>query len=226
MTEGLDKNRLAITSGFDKIDEVKKWDLSQLLGYESILGTIEEPEKEGEAEVIKEKIKIIDARINQEIDSSDELVDLANKAKEEGKIELRDYYLGKTKEKVYNIRELEKERKRLQEILDEESEETVGKPKITTVTYGKEQMDKYLNNKESVDLLNFYGLKRPSEYKDKRLEEFQEAFDKGLNTTANYKKSIKDVAKYKKDSNTGMVLAFPKSWRKCKRKSKRTYQRT
>ena len=40
------------------------------------------------------------------------------------------------------------------------------KPKITTVTYGKEQMDKYLNNKESVDLLNFYGLKRPSEYKE------------------------------------------------------------
>ena len=220
LTEGLDKNRLAITSGFDKMDEVKKWDLQQLPGYEATLDAIEEPEKEDEAEVIKEKIKIIDARINQEIDSSDELVDLANKAKEEGKIELRDYYLGRTKQKVYNIRELEKERKRLQEILDEESEETVGKPKITTVTYGKEQMDKYLSNKETVDLLNFYGLKLPSKYKDKSLEEFQEAVDKGLNASANYKKSIKDVAKYKKDSNTGMVLAFPKAGENAREKTK------
>ena len=128
--------------------------------------------------------------------------------------------MGRTKEKVYNIRELEKERKRLQEILDEESEETVGKPKITTVTYGKEQMDKYLSNKETVDLLKFYGLKLPSKYKDKSLEEFQEAFDKGLNASANYKKSIKDVAKYKKDSNTGMVLAFPKAGENAREKTK------
>ena len=128
--------------------------------------------------------------------------------------------MGRTKEKVYNIRELEKERKRLQEILGEESEETVGKPKITTVTYGKEQMDKYLSNKETVDLLKFYGLKLPSKYKDKSLEEFQEAFDKGLNASANYKKSIKDVAKYKKDSNTGMVLAFPKAGENAREKTK------
>ena len=61
-------------------------------------------------------------------------------------------------------------------------------------------------NKETVDLLNFYSLKLPSKYKDKSLEEFQEAFDKGLDETARYKKLIKDVAKYKKDSNTGFVL--------------------
>ena len=81
-------------------------------------------------------------------------------------------------------------------------------------------MDKYLSNKETVDLLNFYGLKLPSEYKDKSLEEFQEAFDKGLNATANYKKSIKDVAKYKKDSNTGMVLAFPKAGENAREETK------
>ena len=107
LTKGLEGNRLAITSGFDKMDEVKRWDLQQLPGYEATLGAIEEPEK---AEVIKEKIKIIDARINQEMDSSDELVDLANKAKEEGKIELTDYYLDRSKEKVYSIRELKKKR--------------------------------------------------------------------------------------------------------------------
>ena len=119
---------------------------------------------------------------------------------------------------------MERERKRLQEILDKELEESVKKPITTTVTYGKEQMDKYLNNKETVDLLNFYGLKLPSEYKDKSLEEFQEAFDKGLNEAANYRKSIKDVAKYKKDSC--ISPSFSKSWGKCKRKNERTYQRT
>ena len=47
MTEGLNKNRLAITSGFDKMDELKKWDLQQLPGYEAI----EEPEMEKEEEM-------------------------------------------------------------------------------------------------------------------------------------------------------------------------------
>ena len=81
-------------------------------------------------------------------------------------------------------------------------------------------MDKYLNNKETVDLLNFYDLKLPSEYKEKSLEEFQEAFDKGFNEVANYKKSFKDVAKYKKDSNTGLILAFPKAGENAREKTK------
>ena len=36
LTQGLNQNRLAITEGFDKLDEVKKWDLDQLPGYEAI----------------------------------------------------------------------------------------------------------------------------------------------------------------------------------------------
>ena len=44
LTAGLEGNRLAITQGFDKMDEVKKWDLQQLPGFEAI----EEPEKESE----------------------------------------------------------------------------------------------------------------------------------------------------------------------------------
>ena len=204
LTAGFEGNRKAITSGFDKMDEVKKWDLEQIPGYEAI----EEPEYE--AEDINEKIKILDARIDKNIDTSNELIDLANKAKEEGKENINKYYMKKIKELLGEYKELEKERERLKEILDKESEETVGKPKITTIYYEKKQMDKYLNNKESVDLLNFYGLKLPSEYKDKSLEEFQEAFDNGMDEVANLKKSIKDVAKFKKDSNTGMVLAFQK----------------
>ena len=47
LTEGLNKNRLSITSGFDKMDEVKRWDLSQLPGFEAIEypEEIEEPEE-------------------------------------------------------------------------------------------------------------------------------------------------------------------------------------
>ena len=49
-------------------------------------------------------------------------------------------------------------------------------------------MNKYLNNKESRDIINFFGLKLPSEYKDKSLEEFQEALDKGMKEEAILKK--------------------------------------
>ena len=139
LTQGFEGNRKAITSGFDKMDEVKKWDLEQLPGYEAI----EEPEKEDEAKDINEKIKIIDARIDKNIDTSNELIDLANKAKEEGNENIYKYYMKKTKELLGEYKELKKERERLKEILDKETEETVGKPKFTTVEYKKKM--KWIN---------------------------------------------------------------------------------
>ena len=64
LTAGLEGNRLAITSGFDKMDEVKRWDLSQLPALESIEESgkeLEEPgkevEEEDEDEDIIERIK-------------------------------------------------------------------------------------------------------------------------------------------------------------------------
>ena len=94
------------------------------------------------------------------------------------------------------------------------------KPKITPVKYEKDEMDKYLNNKESIDLLNFYGLKLPSEYKGKSLEELQKAFKKGMEETANLKKSIKNVAEYKTDTLTGLILVFPIKGEQAKDRSK------
>ena len=91
LTQGFEGNRKAITTGFDKMDEVKKWDIDQLPGYEAI----EEPEKEYESVDINKKIKIMDARINKNLDTLDEIVDLANKAKEEGKENLYKYYMKK-----------------------------------------------------------------------------------------------------------------------------------
>ena len=73
-----------------------------------------------------------------------------------------------------NIRNIYKnghiDRSRYKVMINKDTKEIIlddKKPKITTVTYEKKQMDKYLNNKGSIDLLNFYGLKLPSEYKDK-----------------------------------------------------------
>ena len=56
LTAGFEGNRKAITSGFDKMDEVKKWDIEQLPGYEATLDVDEESEKkdEGEEESVKE----------------------------------------------------------------------------------------------------------------------------------------------------------------------------
>ena len=84
-------------------------------------------------------------------------------------------------------------------------------------------MNKYLNNKESIDLLNSYGLKLPSVYKDLSLEEFQKAFDKGMEKTAELEENIKNVAYYDKDSITGLILAFPSSGESAKPTSKKKY---
>ena len=120
-----------------------------------------------------------------------------------------------------SIKNLQRKIIRLQQTLGVEfEEETVEKPITTTITYEKKQMDKYLNNKESIDLLNFFGLKLPCEYKYKSLEESQNAFDKGMDGTANLKKNIKDVANYEKDSLTGLILAFPKAGENSREKTK------
>ena len=188
LTEGLNKNRLAVTSGFDKMDEVKKWDLQQLPGFEATLDAVEEPEKKDEGEEDKEDIiQKLNKRIENKIVNMEKLNISAKKANKEENFALAQYYLVKIKEEKDNIEEIQNEINRLQQTLEEES---FKKPKITTVTYEKDEMDKYLNNKESIDLLNFYGLKLPSEYKDKSLEELQKAFEKGMNETANLKKSI------------------------------------
>ena len=218
MTEGLNKNRLAITSGFDKMDEVKKWDLQQLPGFEATLDAVEEPEKKDEGEEdIEDIIQKLNKRIENKIVNMEKLNISAKKANKEENFELAQYYLVKIKEEKDSIEEIQNEINRLQQTLEEES---VEKPKITTVRYEKGEMDKCLNNKESIDLLNFYGLKLPSEYKDKSLEELQKAFEKGMEETANLKKSIKNVAEYKKDTLTGLILAFPIKGQQAKDKSK------
>ena len=45
-------------------------------------------------------------------------------------------------------------------------------------TYDKDEINKNLLNKESIDLIHFLSLKLPSEYKDKSLSELNKALEK------------------------------------------------
>ena len=129
------------------------------------------------------------------------------------------------KEKLEKLQELKKQyetQKKLikQYEINKKLEEEKEKSKKTTFDYKKENMDRYLNNKESIDLLNFYGLKLPSKYKDLSLGELQKAFEKGMDEAANLKKSIRNVAEYKTDTITGLLLAYPIKGQQSKEKSK------
>ena len=215
LTEGLNENRLAITSGFDKMDEVKRWDLTQLPGLKAIEEPEdvekEEPEKTPyesklrESDVYMITHRVLNKLIGEETYPDDDEKEIMA-VKDISKI----YRKSPIDKSRYNVRFSQ----RTNEVLLDD------KKPITTVSYQKDEMDKYLKNKESIDLLKFYDLKLPSEYKDKSMEEFQKAFDQRLNETANYKKSIKDVAKYEKDSNTGLILAFPKAGKNAREKTK------
>ena len=55
LTQGLNQNRLAITEGFDKLDEVKKWDLSQLPGFEVIEDDPSKSDKDTQTENKEQK---------------------------------------------------------------------------------------------------------------------------------------------------------------------------
>ena len=210
LTEGLNKNRLAITSGFDKMDEVKKWDLSQLPSFEAI----EESEKE-ELEKKPHESKLRDTDFyNITHRNLNKLIGEKIFPDDDEKENMSVKDITKIHRKSPINTRLRFNHRTNEVFLDDD------KPKITTVTYEKDEMDKYLNNKESIDLLNFYGLKLPSEYKDKSLEELQKAFEKGMIETANLKKLIKNVAEYKKDTLTGLVLAFPIKGDQAKEKSK------
>ena len=55
LTQGLNQNRLAITEGFHKLDEVKKWDLAQLPGFEAI----DEPKEDEEDEEYEEAKEVL-----------------------------------------------------------------------------------------------------------------------------------------------------------------------
>ena len=79
---------------------------------------------------------------------------------------------------------------------------------ITTAIYGENEINKYLNNTGDCEILKSYKIKLPSNYKDKSMEEFQKAFNKGLEVAADLKRKIRNVEKYEKDTETGILKAY------------------
>ena len=76
-------------------------------------------------------------------------------------------------------------------------------------TYDKDEINKNLMNKESIDLLNFLSFKLPSEYKDKSLKELQEALKKSQKESSKMKDKFKNVAN---DNHfEGKSIAYPKN---------------
>ena len=191
LTEGLDKNSLAITQGFDKMEEVKRWDLSQLPGFEAI----EEPEKEPEKEPEEAKIKISYRNLNKlsgydKYPDNDNLINMYK----------RDY------EKILEKSPFAKE----YEIgIDKLSGEVKLNIKPVTLTYGKSDMDKFLFDTGSIELLQSHGLELPSYYKDKSLKELMEAYEKSSEILSDYKDSINNVAKYNYKIIPRIAFAYP-----------------
>ena len=135
LTQGLNQNRLAITEGFDKMDEVKRWDLSQLPGLEAI-----EESKEDDGDLPS---------------TSDE------------------------------------------------------GPKIAK--FKAEDLDRYLNSKESQDILKineYYKL--PSEYFKEDVSTINKVIDDVKEDLEYLNPKLKNTADFVRDSN-GYVLAQPKS---------------
>ena len=191
LTEGLDKNRLAITQGFDKMDEVKKWDLQQLPGYEAIEEPEEVPEDETKYRIsFKDLNKIFG---HDKYPNDDKIVNI-NKKSLDAIIKTYDFY----NQNKYEIK-----------IVDPNTRLLKVMNKQPILTYDKNERDKNLMNKETTDLLYFYSLELPSEYKDKSLKELQEALKKSQNISSKYKVIIKNVAKY--DYFEGKSIAYPKS---------------
>ena len=199
LTAGLEGNRKAITSGFDKMDEVKRWDLQQLPGFEAI----EEPEKESEETETKteegKKTSIPKDEDNFIIEGKDYNKLFGEKIHSDDQQIVMSF---KDINYLYNVSSMDKNRYKLKyDIIRRKAYLKDMKP-LTTVEYSEDEMNKHLTNKKTVEILDNFGLKLPIEYRNKSMEELQEAFVKGMEVAANLKRKIKNVAKYEKDTDT------------------------
>ena len=203
LTQGFEGNRKAITSGFDKMGEVRKWDLSQLLGYEASEETeeskaIEEPEGIEEEENLEYKLTINDFNIINGIEPNysdpegEKLINITKKSLDSILSQ------GSFNQNKYILKNIDPN-KRLLKVMK----------KPIFLSYDKEEIDKNLVNKNSIDTLNYLGLKLPSEYKEKSLSDLDKALKKSQKELSRYKDKLKNVAKF--DYFEGKRIAYPKN---------------
>ena len=111
-------------------------------------------------------------------------------------------------EKIFRTSPMDKSRVRFR---GSPREAFVEDMKPTILTYGKSDMDKYLMNSESIDLIHSYGLELPSYYKDKSFEELKEALIKSQEISSEIEDKLKNVAEYRYDKEKRCRFAYPKS---------------
>ena len=174
LTECFDKNRLAITSGFDKMDEVKKWDLLELPGYDAIEHPeMEEMKEEEEPEfywITKNDFKLLNGEDESYFtEDGEELIQIG----EEDKIDLDKYRIKKnTSNPGYTIIEINER-------------EQGGKPEKGVVIFDDTDLDEGLLNKRSVEVLKNLKLPLPSKLKNEKLENIL-LFQKNAEVHLNY----------------------------------------
>ena len=188
LSEGLDKNRIAITSGFDKMDEVKKWDIEQLPGYEAIeeLET-EKPEIEEEEKPKIVRRMSIDEYIKEIENEIDILNKLAQKAEEEGNMEIKDHFL----KKVNKLEEkISKTRKEVEELKEKKLPKRV-------ISFDDTDLDSGLNNAISIRFLEENDLLLPSSIKNESYETIKRYQRKAERLSNDYKKLLANKAEFK-----------------------------
>ena len=181
LNAGLEGNRKAITSGFDKMDEVKKSDLLELPDYEAI----EHPEMEEKEE--KEKpgcwITKNDFALLFGADESDFTEDgdeLFKKEKNHFDEILSQNKLNQDKYRIkMNIRD---PRYPIIELVERDYEE---KPEKGVVTFDDTDLDEGLLNKRSVEGLKNLKLPLPSKLKNEKLEDIL-LYQKNAEVQLNY----------------------------------------
>ena len=181
LTEGLQANRKAITSGFNKMDEVKKSDLLQLPGYEAI----EHPEMKESKEISEEPgywitrndFILLDGGDDEDGEDREELIYMEK--------ELFDEMLSdkKLNEDKYTIKiNTKNPGNPIVEVVEREQGE---KKEKGVVTFDDTDLNEGLLNKRSVEVLKNLKLPLPSKLKNEKLDDIL-LYQKNAEVQLNY----------------------------------------
>ena len=164
LTEVLEGNRKAITSGYDKMDEVKKSDILELPGYDAIEHPEMEKKKEPGYWITKNNFKLLNG--GDESDFTEDGEELFEIEKEHFNEILSENKLNQGKYKVkMNIRNPGYP---IIEVVEGEQGE---KPEKGVVTFDDTDLDEGLLHKRSVEVLKNLKLPLPSKLKNEKLED-------------------------------------------------------
>ena len=162
LTEGIEGNRLAITSGSDKMDEVKRRDLEELPAYEAI----EHPEIKKTEEILEEPGYWISRNDLKLLLGGEE----SNFTPEEEELEKinKEYY-----DEILSEDKLNKDKYDIKVILTDPRKPKVKvverdyreKPKKRVATFVDTDLDEGLMNQEAVEILEKFKLPLPSKLK-------------------------------------------------------------